>query len=104
MHRHAFRMSLLPGKAAEYRARHDAIWPELSALLRDAGVSDYSIWLDPETNALFAVLTRPEDHGMDTLPDHPVMRRWWAHMADIMDTHASNEPVAVPLAAMFHMR
>lgn len=103
MPRYAFRMMLNPGAAEEYRRRHDAIWPDLVALLRDAGVSDYSIHLDPETGALFGMLTRPEDHGMDDLPAHPVMRRWWAHMADLMQTHPDDAPVAVPLVPMFHL-
>lgn len=103
MQRYAFRMMLNPGMAGEYRRRHDAIWPELAALLRQAGVRDYSIHLDPETNALFGILTRPDDHGMDDLPAHPVMQRWWAHMADIMQTRDDNEPVAVPLVPMFHL-
>ena len=100
---HAFRMQLNPGMADEYRRRHDAIWPELVDLLHDAGVSDYSIHLDPETGALFGVLKRRPDHGMNALRSHPVMRRWWAHMADIMATHPDNEPVAVPLITVFTM-
>ena len=103
MEKYAFRMTLNPGAAEEYRRRHDAIWPELVALLQKAGVRDYSIHLDPETNALFGVLWRPEDHGMADLPAHPVMQKWWAHMADIMATHPDNEPVAVPLVPMFHL-
>lgn len=103
MPRYAFRMMLNPGAAEEYRRRHDAIWPELVELLRGAGVSDYSIHLDPETGALFGILTRPEDHGMDDLPAHPVMRRWWAHMADLMQTHPDNAPVVVDLVPMFHL-
>lgn len=103
MPRYAFRMMLNPGAAEDYRRRHDAIWPELVELLRAAGVSDYSIHLDPETGALFAILTRPDDHGMDALADHPVMRRWWAHMADLMQTHPDNRPVAVPLVPMFYL-
>ncbi|WP_423209781.1 L-rhamnose mutarotase [Paracoccus yeei] len=103
MQKHAFRMRLNPGMADEYRRRHDAIWPELVALLRDAGVRDYSILLDPETDALFAVLWRTDDHRMDDLPAHPVMRRWWAHMADIMATQPDGAPVAVPLVPMFHL-
>lgn len=101
--RHAFRMMLNPGMEAEYRRRHDEIWPELVTLLKDAGVSDYSIHLDPETGTLFGMLSRPADHGMAALPDHPVMKRWWAHMADIMQTHPDNEPVSIPLTAMFHL-
>ncbi|GAA4185338.1 L-rhamnose mutarotase [Shinella granuli] len=103
MEKYAFRMRLNPGMAAEYKARHDAIWPELSALLREAGVSDYSIHLDAETNLLFGVLRRRDDHTMADLPNHPVMQRWWAHMADIMETKPDNEPVAVPLVTVFHM-
>ena len=103
MEKYAFKMRLNPGARAEYEARHDAIWPELVALLKEAGVSDYSIHLDEETHILFGVLWRREDHGMDDLPGHPVMQRWWAHMADLMETHADDEPVAVPLTPVFHM-
>lgn len=101
--RYAFKMKLNPGEAAEYKRRHDAIWPELVELLRQAGVSDYTIHLDEETDTLFAVLTRRADHAMDRLPEHPVMQRWWAHMRDIMQTHPDGEPVAVPLTPMFRM-
>lgn len=103
MEKYAFRMTLLPGMADEYRRRHADIWPELVVLLQEAGISDYSIHLDPETDALFGVLWRRADHGMAALPNHPVMRRWWAHMADIMQTHADHAPVAVPLIPMFHL-
>ncbi len=103
MQKYAFKMQLLPGRAAEYQARHDAIWPELVDLLRGAGVSDYSIHLDTESGALFGVLWRSDDHGMADLPCHPVMQRWWAHMADIMVVRADNEPVATPLIPVFHL-
>ncbi|NUS67395.1 MAG: L-rhamnose mutarotase [Ensifer adhaerens] len=103
MEKYAFRMRLNPGMAAEYRARHDAIWPELATLLKEAGVSDYSIHLDEETNLLFGVLWRTDDHRMADLPSHPIMQEWWAYMADIMETHGDNEPVAVPLTTVFHM-
>ncbi len=101
--RYAFRMRLNPGMKAEYEKRHDAIWPELVELLRGAGVSDYDIWLDEETNLLFGILTRTADHGMEALPLEPVMQRWWAHMADIMQTRPDNAPVDVPLTRVFHM-
>ncbi len=103
MQKYAFKMQLLPGMRAEYQKRHDAIWPELVALLKGAGVSDYSIHLDEETGTLFGVLWRTDDHRMDDLPAHPVMQRWWAHMADIMETGADNAPVATPLPCVFHM-
>jgi L-rhamnose mutarotase len=102
--KYAFRMRLNPGMKTEYIRRHEAIWPELVVLLREAGVSDYSIHFDEETNFLFGVLWRSDGHEMDDLPNHPVMRKWWAHMADIMQTKPDNEPVAVPLETVFHMK
>ena len=99
----AFRMNLFPGQAAEYEKRHDEIFPELVTALKAAGVSDYSIWLDPETNHLFGILTRADDHTMDRLPDTEIMKRWWKHMADIMQTHPDNVPVQVPLKQVFYL-
>lgn len=103
MEKYAFKMQLNPGQKAEYIRRHDAIWPELVQLLHEAGVRDYSIHLDEDTNALFGVLWRSDAQGMEALPNHPVMQKWWAHMADIMVTRPSNEPVATPLSLVFHM-
>ncbi|ODN69160.1 L-rhamnose mutarotase [Methylobrevis pamukkalensis] len=99
----AFRMILNPGMAAEYRRRHDEIWPELAAQLKGAGVSNYRIFLDPETHHLFAILDRTSDHQMDALPATDVVKRWWAYMADIMATHPDNVPVQVELLPMFHL-
>ena len=101
--KYAFKMKLHPGMREEYKRRHDEIWPELVTLLKEAGVSDYSIHLDPETSTLFGVLWRTDGHRMADLPNHPVMKRWWAHMADIMETKPDNEPVSTPLETVFHM-
>lgn len=101
--KYAFKMMLNPGMQAEYKRRHDEIWPELEAALRAAGVRDYSIHLDTETNILFAVMWRRKDHALDALSQTAIMRKWWDHMADIMQTHADNEPVSIPLQTVFHM-
>lgn len=103
MEKIAFKMHLLPGCAAEYQRRHDAIWPELKALLRASGIRDYSIFLDEETNTLFAVLWRSSDHRMDSLADEPLMRRWWDYMADLMETNPDKSPVVIPLRQLFHL-
>ena len=104
MQKYAFRMRLNSGQEAEYKRRHDAIWPDLAALLKNAGISDYSIHLDRETGLLFGVLWRSDGHAMDDLPSHPVMRRWWAHMADLMETNPDGSPVVVPLETVFHLK
>lgn len=99
----AFKMYLNPGMEAEYIRRHDQIWPDLSSLLKKAGVSNYSIHFDRETNILFGYLERVADHAMTDLPNHPVMQKWWAHMGDIMQTNADGSPVAIDLTEMFYL-
>jgi L-rhamnose mutarotase len=100
----AFRMNHYPGFAREYRKRHDEIFPELAQALKDAGASDYSIWLDPEANHLFGILTLSDDNRMDKLPETEIAKRWWAHMADIMATDADNVPVQIPLQRVFYLK
>jgi len=99
----AFRMNLFPGQAAEYRKRHDEIFPDLVTALKESGISDYSIWLDAEANHLFGILTLADDNTLDQLPEKEVMKRWWAHMRDIMATDADNVPVQIPLKRVFYL-
>ena len=103
MQRVAFKMKLRPGCQAEYRRRHDEIWPELAEMLAARGVRDYTIFHDPETDVLFAVQARTPGNRLADLASEPVMRRWWAHMADIMDTNSDQSPVIAPLTEVFHM-
>ena len=103
MHRHALTMQLKPGVAEEYKRRHDALWPEMVETLHAAGISDYSIFLDESTGTLFAVMTRTDDHRCDELSNHPVVKQWWAFMADLMETNENNSPVEKPLTEVFYL-
>lgn len=103
MKRIAFKMKLFPGMEQEYKKRHDEIWPELVELLKDTGICNYSIFLDPETLALFGVLEIIDPSQMDKLPDHPVMQKWWAYMGDIMESNPDKSPVSTPLIDVFYM-
>jgi L-rhamnose mutarotase len=100
----AFKMKLKEGRSEEYKKRHDEIWPELKELLSQSGIHDYSIFLDEETNTLFAVhKLRQGATSANDLGSNPVVQRWWAMMADIVDTQADQSPVTVPLKEMFHL-
>jgi L-rhamnose mutarotase len=103
MKRYAFKMRLQPGAVAEYKRRHDEIWPELNELLRQSGISDYTIFLDEETRILFAVQKLTDDHTADNLPNEPVVRKWWDSMADLMETNPDSSPVCEPLVEMYHL-
>ena len=103
MIRGAFLMKLKPGFEAEYKKRHDEIWPELSAQLADAGVSDYTIWLDEATLTLFASWKLTEDNTTAELPSTEIVQKWWAHMADLMECNPDHSPVCTPVTEVFHM-
>ena len=103
MQRVAFKMKLFKGCEAEYKRRHDALWPELEVLLKQAGIKDYSIFLDEETNALFGYLTIRDITELDNLPKHPVMQKWWIYMKDIMETNSEHSPVHSGLKEVFYL-
>src|ERR1700744_5582779 len=103
MQRHAFKMRLKPGVVAEYKKRHDEIWPELVKVLQDAGVSDYSIFFDEETLTLFAVQKLDENNTASSLPQNPIVQKWWEYMAPLMEVNADHSPVLKPLPEVFYL-
>jgi L-rhamnose mutarotase len=102
MEKVAFKMKLKPGFKEEYQKRHNKIWPELSALLKANGISDYTIFLDEETNILFAVQMLSGQSSQE-LGETEIVKKWWAYMADIMDTNPDNSPQSTPLTKVFHL-
>ena len=97
-------MKLFEGYAEEYKNRHDAIWTELKQLLKQAGIKEYSIFLDQETNNLFAYLTVDDTRKMDELRNQAMMKKWWSYMKDIMETNEDDSPVSVPLKEVFYLK
>ena len=103
MERVAFKMKLFPGCKEEYKRRHDIISRELINLLKDTGINAYSIFLDQETNSLFAYLTIEDKRKLNELPLSPVMKAWWDYMKDIMETNPDGSPVSIPLDEVFYL-
>lgn len=99
----AFKMKLLKGYEIEYKKRHDEIWPELKALLKQQGITGYAIFLDETNNDLFAFLTIEDAKKLDLLPGEVVMKEWWAYMKDIMETNKDNSPVSISLKEVFYL-
>ena len=98
----AVKLQLKPGMAAEYKKRHDEIWPELADAIRKAGIRDYSIFLDEETGALFAVQKVAKDNTAADLRKLPILHEWWESMVPLMEVNPDHSPVRVPLKEMFH--
>jgi L-rhamnose mutarotase len=103
MKRVAFKMHLNPGMKEEYRRRHGEIWPELVALLKESGISEYSIFLDEETSTLFAFHKVSGESGAQDLGRAAIVQRWWEYMSDIMETNADDSPVSTELEEVFFM-
>ncbi len=103
MQRIAFKMKLKPGVIKEYKRRHDQIWPELAALLKESGIRDYSIFFDDETDTLFAVQKQAGTSSSQDLGTTGIVRRWWDSMADIMETNPDHSPVSIPLREVFYL-
>lgn len=101
--RFGFKMKLLPGFREEYKKRHGEIWPELVRLLKNEGIRNYSIYLDEETNTLFAYQEQEGDSSSQDLGNTEVVKKWWKYMSDIMETNEDNSPVTIPLEQVFFM-
>lgn len=101
--RFGFKMKMYPGFKEEYRKRHAEIWPELVQLLKNEGIGNYSIFLDEETNTLFAYQEQTGENSSQDLGKTEIVKKWWKYMADLMETNPDNSPVTVPLEQVFYM-
>jgi L-rhamnose mutarotase len=103
MIRKAFLMTLKPGNQEEYERRHNPIWPELQSVLSEHGVSNYSIFLDRDTDRLFAYAEIKSEAQWQSIAGTDVCQRWWAHMSELMLTHPDHSPVSMELLEVFHL-
>ncbi|NRA38104.1 MAG: L-rhamnose mutarotase [Planctomycetes bacterium] len=103
MIRKAVVMSVNPDQYAEYEKRHRPIWTELEQCLRDHGVLSYSIFLHEQTSQLFAYLEIEDEARLAAVADTEICKKWWAHMQEIMPSHADNSPISVDLREVFHL-
>lgn len=104
MLRLAFKMKLKPNQLDVYKKRHQELWPELKQLLKESGISEYSIFFDEQTHSLFAFQQVTGTVGSQDLASNPIVQKWWAFMADIMETNEDNSPVSIPLEEVFYLK
>lgn len=99
----AFKMQLFEGKAEEYKKRHDALWPEMKEMIHQYGGKNYNIFLDEQTMTLFASIEIEDEARWALGSQTEINQKWWAYMADIMETNADNSPVSHDLKHVFHL-
>lgn len=103
MIRKSFVMLLNPNKGDEYKELHDAIWPEVVAEFKDHGVHNYSIFLDRDTDVLFAYVEIESEERWSQLALSSVCKRWWKANADVMQTNDDSSPKSQDLVSVFHL-
>jgi len=103
MKRIAFKMKLKPGFKEEYIKRHKEVWPEIVDLIKKSGISDYSIFLDEETNILFGVQKQSGGISSQELGNVEIQQKWWDYMSDIMEVNSDNSPVSISLSEVFYL-
>lgn len=103
MKRIAFKMKLKPGMVEEYKSKHETIWPELKALLKEAGIAEYSIFFDKETQSLFAFQKVNGHENSQDLGKEEIVRKWWSYMAELMEVNHDNSPVTMELKEVFYL-
>lgn len=96
-------MYLYEGNQAEYKKRHDELWPEMEQALKAHGASNYSIFLDPVTDILFAYLEVENKADYDRIAETEICKKWWAYMAPIMKSNEDNSPVSKDLTQVFYL-
>lgn len=102
--RKAFKMKLYDGFKDEYKKRHDELWPEMVDMIHQYGGSNYSIFLDEDTNYLFGILEIDNENLWSKSAETSICRKWWDYMADIMETNDDNSPVSIDLEEVFYLK
>jgi len=103
MIRKAFLMTLNADAHEEYKRRHQPIWNDLATVLKNHGVSNYSIFLERSTSQLFGYAEIDSEERWARIAETSECKRWWAFMKDIMPTNADNSPVSEELVEVFHL-
>ncbi len=97
MERYAWKAIVKEGCKEEYVRRHNEIWPELVALLKEAGICNYSIW--NVGNELFGYYEceKGVDFAAKTQADSPIVDKWNEYMKDVMIMEMDPETGAQPM-------
>ena len=103
MIRKASKMKVFPECYAEYKKRHDELWPEMEAMLKEHGAHHYSIFLDEETGTLYAYVIIESEEKWSEVAQTEICQKWWAYMKDIMETNVDSSPKSWDLKEVFYL-
>jgi L-rhamnose mutarotase len=100
--RKAFIMSVNAGAEEEYEERHNPIWPDSEKVLKDYGVSNYSIFLHAETRNLFGYAVIKSEEQWAFIASTDICQKWWKHRGEVMPSNPDHSPFSAPLRDLYH--
>ena len=84
MEKYAWRGKIVPGMQEEYKKRHDNIWPEMKEVLADAGIVNYSIWMQGEELFGYYECEKGVEYAAKVQAESSVVKKWDEYMKDIL--------------------
>jgi len=84
MEKFAWRAKLLPNKKEEYIFRHNNIWPEMKKVLSDAGIVNYSIWIEGDDIFGYYECLKGIEYASKIQNESSVVKKWNEYMKDVM--------------------
>ena len=105
MIRQAVLFQAKPGMAGEYQRRHNPIWPELEAALKEYGARNYSIYLHRPTGMLFGYVEIEDEARFQKIAETEVCRKWWRYIAEVLVCENEGNPKGKEevLEEIFHL-
>ena len=105
MQRICFVLQVRPERLEDYKARHQSVWPEMLAALRETGWANYSLFLRPDGLLIGYVETEDFERSRSEMARREVNQRWQQDMAPFFMNPPGVAPDAAmtPLEEVFHL-
>lgn len=97
MEKYAWKAQIVKGKEAEYKRRHDTIWPEMVEVLKQAGICNYTIWRNGCELFGYYECEKGIAYASKVQSESPVVAKWDAYMKDVLIMETDPETGAQPL-------
>jgi L-rhamnose mutarotase len=99
-----FLLKVRTDRLEEYRRRHQAVWADMQAALRETGWHNYSLFLRDDGLLVGYLETDDFQAAQEAMERTEVNARWQAEMAPFFeDLEGRPDEGMVPLAEVFHL-
>lgn len=82
-----WRAKVRPGMQEEYKRRHAEIWDEMVKALKDAGICNYTIWMDGDELFGYYECEKGADYALSFQQENSVVQKWEKSMEPVMQKY-----------------